>query len=109
MKEDIAVTDKNQDMTDDIVEDISQEPSTDEVNKEPNEAAEGADEAVTADSETEQPDECTADAPEEKVKRSFKKKDKKDKKDERIEELTDQVKRQMAEFDNFRKRSEKEK
>ena len=103
------MSDKNQDMTDDIVEDISQEPSTDEVNKEPNEAAEGADEAVTADSETEQPDECTADAPEEKVKRSFKKKDKKDKKDERIEELTDQVKRQMAEFDNFRKRSEKEK
>ncbi len=38
-----------------------------------------------------------------------KKKDKKDKKDEKIEELTDQVKRQMAEFDNFRKRTEKEK
>ena len=34
---------------------------------------------------------------------------KKDKKDEKIEELTDQVKRQMAEFDNFRKRTEKEK
>ena len=32
-----------------------------------------------------------------------------DKKDEKIEELTDQVKRQMAEFDNFRKRTEKEK
>ncbi len=39
----------------------------------------------------------------------FKKNKKKDKKDERIEELTDQVKRQMAEFDNFRKRTEKEK
>lgn len=39
----------------------------------------------------------------------FKKKDKKDKKDEQIEELTDRVKRQMAEFDNFRKRTEKEK
>ena len=36
-------------------------------------------------------------------------KKKKDKKDEQIEELTDQVKRQMAEFDNFRKRTEKEK
>ena len=33
----------------------------------------------------------------------------KDKKDEQIEELTDKVKRQMAEFDNFRKRTEKEK
>lgn len=38
-----------------------------------------------------------------------KKNKKKDKKDEKIEELTDQVKRQMAEFDNFRKRTEKEK
>lgn len=39
----------------------------------------------------------------------FKKKNKKDKKDEKIEELTDRLTRQMAEFDNFRKRSEKEK
>ena len=38
-----------------------------------------------------------------------KKKDKKDKKDIQIEELTDQIRRQMAEFDNFRKRTEKEK
>ncbi len=36
-------------------------------------------------------------------------KKKKDKKDEQIEELNDRVKRQMAEFENFRKRSEKEK
>ena len=39
----------------------------------------------------------------------FGKKKKKDKKDEQIEELTDKLKRQMAEFDNFRKRTEKEK
>lgn len=39
----------------------------------------------------------------------FKKKDKKDKKDEQIEALTDQVKRTMAEFDNYRKRTDKEK
>lgn len=39
----------------------------------------------------------------------FRKKEKKDKKDEKIEELTDRVRRQMAEFDNFRKRTEKEK
>lgn len=43
-----------------------------------------------------------------KEKKLFGKK-KKDKKDEKIEELTDMVKRQMAEFDNFRKRTEKEK
>ncbi len=38
-----------------------------------------------------------------------KKKEKKDPKDEKIEELTDRVKRSMAEFENFRKRTEKEK
>ena len=43
-----------------------------------------------------------------KEKKLFGKK-KKDKKDEKIEELTDRVKRQMAEFENFRKRTEKEK
>ena len=36
-------------------------------------------------------------------------KKKKDPRDEKIEELTDRVKRQMAEFENFRKRTEKEK
>lgn len=38
-----------------------------------------------------------------------KKKDKKDKKDHKIEELEDRVKRQLAEFENFRNRTEKEK
>ena len=46
-------------------------------------------------------------------KKLFKKKPKADKKQEalreKIEELEDKVKRQMAEFDNFRKRTEKEK
>ena len=36
-------------------------------------------------------------------------KDKKDPKDEKIEELTDRLQRSMAEFDNYRKRTEKEK
>ena len=39
----------------------------------------------------------------------FRKKEKKDPKDEKIEELSDRVRRQMAEFDNFRKRTEREK
>ena len=39
----------------------------------------------------------------------FGKNKKDDKKDQQIAELTDKVKRQMAEFDNFRKRTEKEK
>lgn len=39
----------------------------------------------------------------------FKKKEKKNKQEEKIAELSDRVQRQMAEFDNFRKRTEKEK
>ena len=65
----------------------------------------------TAEEETvEEAEEAVAEEPEtEKEKGSFfKKKEKKDKKDEKIEELTDRVRRQMAEFDNFRKRTEKE-
>ena len=42
-------------------------------------------------------------------KKKMKKASKKDKKDEMIDDLNDRVKRQMAEFENFRKRSEKEK
>lgn len=50
-----------------------------------------------------------ADSKEGEKKGFFKKDKKKDKKDELIEELTDKYKRTFAEFDNFRKRSEKEK
>ncbi len=42
------------------------------------------------------------------AKKGFFKK-KKDKRDEQIEDLSDKLRRQMAEFDNFRKRSEREK
>ena len=48
-------------------------------------------------------------AQEEKKDKKFWKKEKKDKNAELVEELTDKVKRQMADFENFRKRSEKEK
>ena len=44
-----------------------------------------------------------------KSRKLFGKKNKKDKKDEKIEELTDRLTRQMTEFDNFRKRTDKEK
>lgn len=49
------------------------------------------------------------DVPEQVKKSLFSKKEKKDKKDEKIAELTDKLMRQMAEFENFRKRSEREK
>ena len=49
------------------------------------------------------------DAEEPKKKKLFEKKNKKDKKDEQIAELTDKLKRQLAEFENFRNRTDKEK
>lgn len=56
-------------------------------------------------------DEVTQDEDQESGKKGFfgKKKEKKDKKDEQIEELSDRLKRTMAEFENFRKRTDKEK
>ena len=60
--------------------------------------------------ETEEAEEVSEEeGAEEGTKKSLFGKKKKDKKDEQIEELTDRLKRQMAEFDNFRKRTEKEK
>ena len=81
--------------SEDEVSEISETESTDE--------AEDAED--TEDSSSEDDD---ADKTEEK-EGIFKKKKKKDKKDEQIEDLTDRLKRQMAEFENFRKRTEKEK
>lgn len=52
---------------------------------------------------------CEKEEVEKMISKKKEKKEKKDKKDEQIGELKDQIKRQMAEFDNFRKRSEKEK
>lgn len=53
--------------------------------------------------------EAVSDEEAKEKKSFFKKKEKKDKKDEKIEELNDRLIRTMAEFDNFRKRTEKEK
>lgn len=65
-------------------------------------------EETTETADTEEAENADKDSEDSDKKKSFFKK-KKDKKDEQIEELTDKVKRQMAEFDNFRKRTEKEK
>lgn len=58
---------------------------------------------------TEAAEETVEETEEAEKKGLFKRKPKKDKKDEKIEELTDKLTRQMAEFDNYRKRTEKEK
>ena len=66
--------------------------------------SEGAEDAKAEETEeTDKSKDTQGDA-----KKGFFKK-KKDKKDEQIEELSDKLKRQMAEFENFRKRTEKEK
>ena len=81
----------------------NEEFSTEEAVKEAVENAEEMTEEVTSEEATESKDEA-------KEKKGFKKKEKKkDKKDEQIEQLTDRVTRQMAEFENFRRRTEQEK
>ena len=55
-----------------------------------------------------EPEEGEDQADQDTEKKGFFKK-KKDPRDEKIEELTDRIKRTMAEFDNYRKRTEKEK
>mgnify|MGYP000217284162 CR=1 FL=1 len=65
----------------------------------------------TADQEEAQTEPETAEEDAGTDKKGFfgKKKEKKDKKDEQIADLTDKLTRHMAEFDNYRKRTEKEK
>ena len=84
-------------------EEIMNEETVEEVTEECETAEE-----VTEDTECEA---CEAGSEEDKKKGFFNKnkKDKKDPKDIQIEELSDKYRRTMAEFDNFRKRTEKEK
>ena len=84
-------------------EDIQEEAGEDSPEAEPEET----DDEVSSE-ETEESEEEPEEEPEDSKKpRKFGRK--KDKRDEQIAELQDKVTRQMAEFDNFRKRSEKEK
>ncbi|MCR5195699.1 MAG: nucleotide exchange factor GrpE [Pseudobutyrivibrio sp.] len=87
----------------------NEEFSTEEAVKEAVENAEEmTEETMDAASEEVNTDKPASD--EKADKKPFKKKDKKkDKKDEQIEQLTDRVTRQMAEFENFRRRTEQEK
>lgn len=94
-------------------ETVQEEPSETEVKSETEEK--GTDDVDTSSdsAKTEEAQE-NKEASENEVpkgKTSFfgKKKEKKDKKDQQIADLTDRLQRTMAEFDNFRKRTEKEK
>ena len=102
--------------TDEILEDMDkdtceetkecetqEEVTEDDKELETDESTDASEDADTKDASKE------ADTKQDAKKGLFNKKNKEDKKDEQIEELNDRVKRQMAEFENFRKRTEKEK
>ena len=106
------MAEKKEEMMEEVLEDLekdaaekqAEEVSEAEETETETEAAESGEQAEeTEESEAEDGQEAPADE-----KKGFFNK-KKDKKDEQIEELNDKLKRQMAEFDNFRKRTEKEK
>ena len=83
---------KNQEVVEETVEEVAEEVIEETTEQE----------VQTEESEATEAEEAT------KEKTKFFKK-KKDERDEKIEELSDKLLRQMAEFDNFRKRTEKEK
>ena len=96
-----VLEDLEKDAAEKQTEEVSEAEETEKTEAEASESGEQAED--TEDSESEDGQEAPVDG-----KKGFFKK-KKDKKDEQIEELNDKLKRQMAEFDNFRKRTEKEK
>lgn len=89
---------KEQEEEEEFQEFESDSPKSEEESRELEEQEENPEETVSLESK-------------EVGKKGFfgKKKEKKDPRDVQIEELTDRLRRSMAEFDNFRKRTEKEK
>ena len=94
----------NQELEKELDETVETAEEVVEETVETEETAHEAEEETVEAEETDENEETTE-------KKGFygKKKDKKDKKDLKIEELEDKVKRQLAEFENFRNRTEKEK
>lgn len=102
----------NKDVTEELEKDKVVEETVDtEENKAAEESAEETKTEDSAETENAQDTEAASEEKDTKEKKDgiFGKKKKKDKKDAQIEDLNDRLRRQMAEFDNFRKRSEKEK
>lgn len=93
-----------EEMTEEATEALDAEEATEETSQETDS------EEASQETDSEEPEESEEGSEKEDGQEKgklFKKK--KDKKDEKIEELNDKVMRQMAEFENFRKRTEKEK
>lgn len=94
------MTEQEKDLNEEMV---NEEIQTEEIQTEDTEPVEEETEELKDADEAEESEETS------EKKKGFFRKDKKDKKDEKIAELNDRIMRQMAEFDNFRKRTEKEK
>ena len=98
--------------TEESKEEAKEESEVEEAsdNKDEAEAEDASKEAEDASQETEETsEEDNEEASEDSKDKKSSKKDKKNKAQEIIDELNDKVMRQMAEFENFRKRSDKEK
>ena len=97
----------------DMIKEAVEEAKAEAAKMEDEAAADEQDEAAetkgSVEEEASKETEESQDTKEKEKKKFFAKKEKKDKKDEKIEELTDRLTRQMAEFDNFRKRTERKK
>ena len=99
-----------QDVQEEKIEETVEEPVADETKGE--QPQEETEQTETSGSDSaEAKEDATTEENKEKSRKSFfgKKKEKKDAKDTKIEELTDRLQRSIAEFDNYRKRTEKEK
>lgn len=95
----------------DVSEALTEETAAEETSEQDAEGT-AEEKSEASDTQEESAEETEAEKLEKAKKALFskkEKKEKKDKKDEQIAELTDRLMRQMAEFDNFRKRTEREK
>ncbi len=93
-------------------EQIKEDVDSSEANMADAEAADPAEDAAAETQDSDASEENAGTGDKKEKKKSFlgkEKKEKANKLQEKVDELEDRVKRQMAEFDNFRKRSEKEK
>jgi molecular chaperone GrpE len=110
MKIDIESPEQFEEDVEKILEEAEEKAGNKKDNKE--EPAEEVTSEESAETPGEQPEEPDEEYEADEKKKHHDKKDKKNKKDprdEKIAELEDRVKRQMAEFENFRKRTDKEK
>ena len=114
------VSEKDKEVLENIMEELEQEAADKakeaEEKAETSEADAKEDASSETDPESAETAEAEAETPQEgesgetpKKKGIFGKKEKKDPLKEKVDELNDKVMRQMAEFENFRKRTEKEK